>query len=294
MSNIDRCLVSKEVFDEWPEACFRSIPRLYSDHNPILLSLLELNFGPKPFWFFNSWLEIPECEKVVNKALGTFVFKGPPDVKLMRKFKWIRKHLKEWRDEMVSKEGEEVELCKKELQELDGIMENYELTEEQEWTRMENKKKLNEILDCKTKDLKQRSRSKWATEGDENSRFFHGLVNQRKCSNSIHGLQIGGSWVSKPKEVKNHIHNFFRDKFCEARKERPMLVCSVQNVLPEREAEELVSVFTRQEIKTAVFDCGDDRAPGPDGFTFKFLNSFGIDLNLTSMKPSEFSTSMEG
>ncbi|PWA42034.1 reverse transcriptase zinc-binding domain-containing protein [Artemisia annua] len=137
MSKIDRCLVNKEVFNEWPEACFRSLPRGHSDHNPILLSLIELNFGPKPFRFFNSWLDLPDCEKTVVKALDSFVFKGPPDVKLMRKFKWLRKHLKEWRDELLSKEGEEFELCNKELFELEMNMEESDLTEEEEWTRLE-------------------------------------------------------------------------------------------------------------------------------------------------------------
>nr|GEX67515.1 putative reverse transcriptase domain-containing protein [Tanacetum cinerariifolium] len=31
---------------------------------------------------------------------------------------------------------------------------------------------------------------------------------------------------------------------------------------------------TREEIKRAVWDCGGDRSPGPDGFTFKFITSF--------------------
>ncbi|GKC99102.1 putative RNA-directed DNA polymerase, eukaryota, reverse transcriptase zinc-binding domain protein [Tanacetum coccineum] len=32
--------------------------------------------------------------------------------------------------------------------------------------------------------------------------------------------------------------------------------------------------FSRDEIKRAVWDCGGDRAPGPDGFTFKFFTTF--------------------
>ena len=29
--------------------------------------------------------------------------------------------------------------------------------------------------------------------------------------------------------------------------------------------------FSREKIKRAVWDCGVDRTPGPDGFTFEFL-----------------------
>ena len=31
---------------------------------------------------------------------------------------------------------------------------------------------------------------------------------------------------------------------------------------------------SNEEIKQAVWDCGGDRAPGPDGFTFKFFKTF--------------------
>nr|GEU62292.1 RNA-directed DNA polymerase, eukaryota, reverse transcriptase zinc-binding domain protein [Tanacetum cinerariifolium] len=32
--------------------------------------------------------------------------------------------------------------------------------------------------------------------------------------------------------------------------------------------------FSREEIKRVVWDCGGDRAPGPDGFSFKFFTTF--------------------
>nr|GEV93489.1 RNA-directed DNA polymerase, eukaryota, reverse transcriptase zinc-binding domain protein [Tanacetum cinerariifolium] len=38
--------------------------------------------------------------------------------------------------------------------------------------------------------------------------------------------------------------------------------------------EELESDVTREEIKRAVWDCGVDKSPGPDGFTFGFYHQF--------------------
>nr|KAJ0198355.1 hypothetical protein LSAT_V11C700353770 [Lactuca sativa] len=32
--------------------------------------------------------------------------------------------------------------------------------------------------------------------------------------------------------------------------------------------------FTAEEIKNVVWDCGVDRAPGPDGLSFRFLRHF--------------------
>ncbi|KAJ0941283.1 putative RNA-directed DNA polymerase [Helianthus annuus] len=123
-------------------------------------------------------------------------------------------------------------------------------------------------------DLKQRSRIRWAKDRDENSKFFHAQINSRKASNVVHGLNIGGSWVSKPSLVKKEVFNFFRSKFEEDCRDRPGLVCPNLKRISEIDASWLESHFSEEEIKCAVFDCGDDRAPGPNGFNFRFFKLF--------------------
>lgn len=36
----------------------------------------------------------------------------------------------------------------------------------------------------------------------------------------------------------------------------------------------LEAQFTTEEIKEAVWGCGNDKCPGPDGFSFKFIKRF--------------------
>ena len=40
------------------------------------------------------------------------------------------------------------------------------------------------------------------------------------------------------------------------------------------ESEGLEVTFCAEEIKKAVWDCGSDRASGPDGFSFAFIKQF--------------------
>ncbi|XP_021991481.1 uncharacterized protein LOC110888257 [Helianthus annuus] len=141
-SKIDRILVYKSFQNRWPDACVRVLPRGFSGHNPLLISVNNLNFGPRPFRFFSSWLERPEFGKVVEDVLVDFWFSGPPDQKLLNKLKILRDKIRSWRDEMRFKEGEEEAKAKEELEELDSIMEDRDLSVEEEWVRLECKKKI--------------------------------------------------------------------------------------------------------------------------------------------------------
>nr|XP_043620102.1 uncharacterized protein LOC122591944 [Erigeron canadensis] len=265
LSKTDRLLVCRGVLDSWPSACFRALPRKLSDHNPILLSVKDINFGPKPFRIFSSWLEKEGFEEFVKEAKESFNFHGLPDVKLMLLFRHIRSHVKRWRDKTLEKEGEELGNCVLKLEELDAMLENKELSEEEEWTRIECKKRINEIEYRKEKDIRQRSRCRWAIDGDENTKFFHGLINNRKVSNMIQGLQVGDEWESNPKKIKKQVHDFFRNKFKETWEMRPELQCFFESRLEEEESKTLEEKFTAEEIKKAVFDWSTIGLPGPMG-----------------------------
>lgn len=63
--------------------------------------------------------------------------------------------------------------------------------------------KLNDSL------LFQKSRDKWIKEGDENTKYFHNLVNWRRRKNALKGLDIQGNWVEESTAVKSKVREFF-------------------------------------------------------------------------------------
>nr|GEU31990.1 hypothetical protein [Tanacetum cinerariifolium] len=89
-------------------------------------------------------------------------------------------------------------------------------------------------------DLAQKAKVKWAIEGDENSKYFHGIVNKKRRQLAIEAPLEG--------DFPNRLHI---DQSLE-------LECAVSN----------------EEIKKAVWDCGSDKSPSPDGFTFEFFKKF--------------------
>ncbi|XP_035838296.1 uncharacterized protein LOC118485893 [Helianthus annuus] len=172
----------------------------------------------------------------------------------MAKFARIRSNLKSYRDEFLAKESESEKIALSEMEKLEEEMETRDLSEEEEWILLENRKTIQEIDDRKRADIKQRARLRWAIDGDENSKFFHAMVNNRKASNNIHGLSVD-----------------------ESIKHRLVLHCNNIKRISEMDGNMLVEPFSELEIKKAIFECGDDWSPGPDGLNFKFIKHF-LDL----------------
>ena len=52
---------------------------------------------------------------------------------------------------------------------------------------------------------------------------------------------------------------------------RPKLASNLFNKLSSEDNSTLIAPFSAEEIKDVVWNCGSDKAPGLDGFSFKFL-----------------------
>ncbi|GJS83816.1 hypothetical protein Tco_0750357 [Tanacetum coccineum] len=120
-------------------------------------------------------------------------------------------------------------------------------------------------------DLVQKSRVKWEVDGDENSKFFHGLINSRRKSQMVQGIMLNGVWNFDPKDIKLALLNFYKDKFsCHDSPFSipPMLLAHCLSIT---DRDFLESIVFMDEIKVTVLNCGSQKAPGPDGYSFMFI-----------------------
>ncbi|KHM99057.1 Transposon TX1 putative 149 kDa protein, partial [Glycine soja] len=115
---------------------------------------------------------------------------------------------------------------------------------------------------------------KWLKQGDCNSAYFHKAINFRRNYNSMQGILIGDVWVQDPIVVKNEAVSFFQNRFSEMHKFRPTLDGVQFPSINQRQRDILSAPFSDQEIKEAVWSCGGEKCPGPDGFNFNFLKEF--------------------
>ncbi|PWA71177.1 RNA-directed DNA polymerase, eukaryota [Artemisia annua] len=195
LSKIDRVLVCPGFFNKWPLACLRVLPSRFSDHCPLFLSSKLSGFGARPFRVFNSWLMMDGYEEVVKEAVADFEFEGPPDTKLSKKFAFLRGRIKAWKVELDAKLYLEENSALAEIGNLEEVMGERNLNEEEEWIYVESKKVLKVAGVRKALDVKQRSRVRWAIDGDENLSFFHGVAREVGLFNGI-ALPRGGPSIS--------------------------------------------------------------------------------------------------
>jgi len=70
----------------------------------------------------------------------------------------------------------------------------------------------------------QKSRLKWLQEGDENSKFFHGVMLARRRRNNIHMVNVNGVNVEGVLNVRQAAFNHFSNHFCVQNVLRPGVV----------------------------------------------------------------------
>lgn len=183
----------------------------------------------------------------------------------------MKEGLKAWRALDHPKEELELSKHKQIVAHLDHEAESRLLTPQEIDSRRDSFKSIAELEKFRVLDIKQISRVKWAVDGDENTRFFHGHVNHNNQKNGIDGLMINDTWCTDPVLIKSEAFNFFTDKFKEKWLSRPKLVSSqFKRILPI-DNDVLEATITLEELKVAVWACGNEKAPGPDGFSFKFF-----------------------
>ena len=112
---------------------------------------------------------------------------------------------------------------------------------------------------------------RWIKEWDNNSRFFHILVNNRRNKNTISRLEReDGTVLEDKQEIEEEITSFYETLF----KENNEITWSLQGLqwdaITRDKAEWLERRFGVEEIRVAVFNCDKDKSPGSDGYTMAF------------------------
>ncbi|GJR94349.1 RNA-directed DNA polymerase, eukaryota [Tanacetum coccineum] len=173
MSKLDRFLISENLLITCPNITAITLERYLSDHRPILLRESRFDYGPSPFRFYHHWLEVDGFNNFVEDMWSV-----APDLKSGKA------------------------KLKEDLESLDADIDKGNGTADMVTKRSEVVDSLQEINKLQTMEIAQKAKIKWCIEWDENSSFFHGMLNKRRSQLSIRGIMVDGVWIEDPLKVK--------------------------------------------------------------------------------------------
>ncbi|KAK8663774.1 hypothetical protein V6N13_083579 [Hibiscus sabdariffa] len=100
---LDRFLILANILDRWPELFLSMLPKNILDHNPIVLSLLDKDWGPRPFKWFDHLADDKALVDSINEKCLMTAGKGIRQI--LRSCKTVAK---EWVSLYYGKASDEI------------------------------------------------------------------------------------------------------------------------------------------------------------------------------------------
>nr|CAD1820566.1 unnamed protein product [Ananas comosus var. bracteatus] len=107
-----------------------------------------------------------------------------------------------------------------------------------------------------------------------NTKFFHLRASCRKSANNISQLSDGTATLSSQSAIANHLFSYFRNMIGSVQLSSSTIDFSTIYGIEMVNLSLLHVPFSVDEVKSAIFACAPDKAPGPDGFPLLFYRSF--------------------
>ena len=113
-------------------------------------------------------------------------------IKFKLKLQQLKKAIRTWNQNRNKGIKVEIIKVKTKLEEIDKILDHGHGSSEVLKHRLELMKDLDVKKKLENMDNVQKAKVKWSIEGDENSKFFHGIINKKKSTLAIRGMMVNG------------------------------------------------------------------------------------------------------
>ncbi|GJU65921.1 RNA-directed DNA polymerase, eukaryota [Tanacetum coccineum] len=249
MSKLDRFFVSENLLSMCPNITAITLERFISDHRPILLREVRYDYGPIPFRFYRYWLEVDGFDKLVRDSWNVAPVNKKNAIRnFMGKLKFLKDRIRSWLSIHRSNSRGEVYFLKEELRSCDEVIRKGDCS--------------NEVVHKRTEIL------------NKIHQFFHGMLNKKRNQSNIRGIMVNGTWVDDPVQVKREFFEHFRGRFDKPSVNRACIDIPFPVSLSIDQKEDMECMISKKEVKRVVWDCGVDKSPGLDGFSFSFYRHF--------------------
>ncbi|GFS40060.1 hypothetical protein Acr_00g0066450 [Actinidia rufa] len=140
-------------------------------------------------------------------------------------------------------------------------------------TVLELRSKALKLAEAELSFCSQLAQAKYLKNSDKGTKFFHNLIKSNRAKNFIASITLeDGSRSTSNNQVSNAFVQYYMGLLgtkgdC-IKLDRDIVLKG--NILKAEQASNLIKAVSEEEIKSALFSIGEDKAPGPDGYTSCF------------------------
>lgn len=188
----------------------------------------------------------------------------------------MHQQLRIWHLQSHSQLDKELIQCKENILTLDQLEEAQPLSQPQFALRQWWREKAYALATIIETQWQQRSRCRWLSEGDNNTKFFHNYASARHRINTVHALVVNGQQIADPPQIRTLFLNHMR------------LIIGTQTQVKDFNAtvlygndpnlQSLVDPFTDYEIENTVFHLANNQASGSNGLPSEFAKTYWTEI----------------
>ncbi|XP_021996267.1 uncharacterized protein LOC110893468 [Helianthus annuus] len=270
LKKLDRVMGNNSFVSEFPNSVALFHPYRISDHCPCLLNIPTPG-KPKPrsFKFANFLVFKPEFQECVKRIWDTRV-DGVLQFQVAKKLRLLKSPLRE----LLFQQGnlhKKVETLRRDLDAIQRQIDSNPMNAD--LRNQEAKVNADFQTACLDEErfLKQKSKVEWLCAGDANTKFFHASLKTRNHMTRIEAISNSQGVVFHGEEVpKIFVHHYENFLGLEDNITLQPTHDLFDKKISHEDATHMVRTVTSEEVKLAMFSIGNDKAPGPDGYTAAF------------------------
>nr|GEZ91099.1 RNA-directed DNA polymerase, eukaryota [Tanacetum cinerariifolium] len=230
-----------------------TLDRYLSDHRPIILRDVCHDYGPIPFRMYHYWFDWNGFGRFIIDTWSNMSISDTNAIlKFMKKLRHLKLQTRLWVGDKKESATTKKAQLKGMLKDIDILIDEKKVDQELLNKRMNVINSIHDLEKLEATEIAQKANIKWSIKEDENSKFFHGILNKKGNQHAICGILSEGNWIEDPNSVKNDFFSHFKERFDSPCSSRLMLKGEFPNKLSADQSIDLESNVTIEEIKRAV------------------------------------------